>query len=155
SRSLRSGGGVARAASRARNRGRARAGVRRAGGRAAARGAAPAPAAPGHAAIRGDRRRRIGRRARRRCSLKFRSKEKRMETVIRGIAVYAFLLVVMRLSGRRTLAQVTPFDFVVLLIVAETTQQALLADDYSLVNCFVLVLTLFVADIVLSYVKEW
>ncbi|HEX7036288.1 MAG TPA: YetF domain-containing protein [Pseudomonadales bacterium] len=78
-----------------------------------------------------------------------------METVIRGIAVYAFLLVVMRLSGRRTLAQVTPFDFVVLLIVAETTQQALLADDYSLVNCFVLVLTLFVADIVLSYVKEW
>lgn len=78
-----------------------------------------------------------------------------METVIRGIAVYAFLLIVMRLSGRRTLAQVTPFDFVVLLIVAETTQQALLADDFSLVNCFVLVLTLFVADIVLSYVKEW
>jgi len=78
-----------------------------------------------------------------------------METVIRGIAVYVFLLVVMRLSGRRTLAQMTPFDFVVLLIVAETTQQALLADDYSLVNCFILILTLFVVDIVLSYVKEW
>lgn len=78
-----------------------------------------------------------------------------METVIRGVAVYVFLLVVTRLSGRRTLAQMTPFDFVVLLIVAETTQQALLADDFSLVNCFILILTLFVADILLSYFKAW
>jgi len=77
-----------------------------------------------------------------------------METVIRGIVVYLFLLVIMRLSGRRTLAQITAFDFVLLLIVAETTQQALLGDDYSLINAFVLILTLFVADIFLSYVKE-
>lgn len=77
-----------------------------------------------------------------------------METVIRGAAIYAVLLIIIRLSGRRTLAQMTPFDFVLLLIVAETTQQALLGDDFSIVNAVVLIVTLFAIDIVLSYVKE-
>lgn len=77
-----------------------------------------------------------------------------METVLRGIAVYVFLLAITRLSGRRTMAQMTPFDFVLLLLVAETTQQALLADDYSLTNAVVLIVTLFGFDIVLSYVKR-
>lgn len=78
-----------------------------------------------------------------------------METVIRGAAIYAVLLVIVRLSGRRTLSQMTPFDLVLILIIAETTQQALLGDDFSLVNAVVLILTLFVIDIGLSYVKEW
>ncbi|WP_173933549.1 YetF domain-containing protein [Chelativorans sp. Marseille-P2723] len=78
-----------------------------------------------------------------------------MDSVVRGIVVYFFLLIVVRLSGRRTLSQITPFDFVLLLIVAETTQQALLGDDFSLVNAFVLILTLFVTDIALSFAKQW
>jgi uncharacterized membrane protein YcaP (DUF421 family) len=41
-----------------------------------------------------------------------------------------------------------------LLIVAETTQQALLGDDFSVVNAIVLILTLFVTDILLSLLKE-
>ncbi len=78
-----------------------------------------------------------------------------MESVIRGVAIYIILLVIIRLSGRRTLAQMTAFDFVLLLIVAETTQQALLGDDFSIVNAVLLILTLFITDILLSYVKEW
>lgn len=78
-----------------------------------------------------------------------------MDSVLRGVAVYFVLLVVVRLSGRRTLAQVTPFDFVLLLIVAETTQQALLGDDFSITNSVILILTLFVTDILLSYFKQW
>lgn len=78
-----------------------------------------------------------------------------METVFRGVAVYLILLIVLRLSGRRTLASITPFDFVLLLIIAETTQQALLGDDFSITNAAVLILTLFIMDIALSYVKEW
>ncbi|MFC7376964.1 DUF421 domain-containing protein [Brevundimonas sp. GCM10030266] len=77
-----------------------------------------------------------------------------MEAVIRGAAIYAVLLIIIRLSGRRTLAQMTPFDLVLLLIVAETTQQALLGDDFSLVNSVVLILTLFAIDIGLSFVKQ-
>lgn len=78
-----------------------------------------------------------------------------MESVARGFAIYILLLIVMRLSGRRTMAQMTPFDFVLLLIVAETTQQALLGDDFSLVNAAVLIIVLFGADIGLSHVKQW
>lgn len=78
-----------------------------------------------------------------------------MESVIRGAAVYLILLVIMRLSGRRTLAQMTPFDFVLLLIIAETTQQALLGDDFSITNAVVLIVTLIVIDIGLSYIKRW
>ena len=78
-----------------------------------------------------------------------------MESVIRGAAVYFFLVIIMRFSGRRTLAEITPFDFVLLLIIAETTQQALLGNDFSITNAVVLIVTLIVIDIGLSYVKEW
>src|SRR5690606_39636474 len=77
-----------------------------------------------------------------------------MDSVIRGVAVYAVLLVVMRLAGRRTLSELTPFDFVLLLIIAETTQQALLGDDFSIVNSVVLIVTLCAIDILLSYAKQ-
>lgn len=78
-----------------------------------------------------------------------------MDSVLRGAAIYVVLLVILRLSGRRTTAQMTPFDFVLLLIVAETTQQALLGDDFSLTNAAILIVTLFSIDIVLSHVKQW
>ncbi|HMA15337.1 MAG: DUF421 domain-containing protein [Bacteroidota bacterium] len=78
-----------------------------------------------------------------------------MDSVLRGAAVYFILLIVLRLSGRRTTAQMTPFDFVLLLIVAETTQQALLGDDFSITNAAVLIVTLFTIDIILSHVKQW
>lgn len=78
-----------------------------------------------------------------------------MDSVLRGAAIYIVLLVILRLSGRRTTAQMTPFDFVLLLIVAETTQQALLGDDFSITNAAVLIVTLFSIDIALSHVKQW
>ena len=77
-----------------------------------------------------------------------------METVLRGFAIYVVLLVIVRLSGRRTLAQMTPFDLVLLLIIAETTQQAILGDDFSITNAIVLIVTLFGIDIALSYLKQ-
>ena len=78
-----------------------------------------------------------------------------MEAVLRGVAIYFILLIVMRFSGRRTLAQMTSFDFVLLLIIAETTQQALLGDDFSITNAAIVIVVLFSLDIALSYVKEW
>ena len=78
-----------------------------------------------------------------------------METVLRGVTIYVVLLAVMRLSGRRTLAQATPFDFILLLIIAATTQQALLGDDFSITNAVILIITLFGLDVFMSYVKRW
>lgn len=77
-----------------------------------------------------------------------------MDSVLRGAAIYLLVLVIVRISGRRTLAELTPFDFVLLLIVAETTQQALLGDDFSITNAAVLIVTLFLIDIVLSHFKS-
>lgn len=78
-----------------------------------------------------------------------------MDAVIRGLAIYFTLLVIIRLSGRRTLAQMTPFDLVIVLVISETTQQAMLGDDFSITNAVLLILTLFTTDIALSYLKRW
>lgn len=78
-----------------------------------------------------------------------------MEAVIRGLTIYFALLVIIRLSGRRTLAQMTPFDLVIVLVISETTQQAMLAEDFSITNAILLILTLFATDIGLSYIKRW
>jgi uncharacterized membrane protein YcaP (DUF421 family) len=77
-----------------------------------------------------------------------------MESILRGLAVYAILLVLFRIAGKRTLSQVTTFDFVLLLIIAEVTQQALLGQDYSITNFVLLVMTLLGLDIALSLLKQ-
>lgn len=78
-----------------------------------------------------------------------------MESVIRGAAIYLIILIIVRMSGKRTLAEVTVFDFVLILIVAETTQEAMVGDDMSIVNCALLIITLVLMDIGLSYLKEY
>jgi len=77
-----------------------------------------------------------------------------MESVLRATAVFVMLLIVLRLAGRRTMSEMTPFDFVLLLIIAETTQQALLSDDPSITNFLVVMIVLFTLDVVLTYVKR-
>jgi len=77
-----------------------------------------------------------------------------MDAVLRGTVVYVFLLIIFRISGKRSLGQVTTFDFVLLLIIAETTQQALLGDDFSVTNSFLLIVTLVTIDIGLSLLKR-
>jgi uncharacterized membrane protein YcaP (DUF421 family) len=77
-----------------------------------------------------------------------------MDTVLRGLTIYVFLLALFRISGKRSLAQITTFDFVLLLIIAETTQQALLGDDFSITNSFLLITALFGLDIALSLLKQ-
>jgi uncharacterized membrane protein YcaP (DUF421 family) len=77
-----------------------------------------------------------------------------MDAVLRALTIYLALLVIFRISGKRTLAQITTFDFVVLLIVGEATQQGLLGDDFSVTNAVLVVSTLIGADIVMSLVKE-
>ena len=69
-----------------------------------------------------------------------------METVIRAVVMYAVLMVIIRLSGRRTLAQMTVFDLVIVLVVSETAQQALVGNDFSITNAVVVMITLFALD---------
>lgn len=77
-----------------------------------------------------------------------------MDSVLRAAAIYFFVWLIFRIAGKRTLADVTTFDFVLLLILAETTQQALLGNDFSLTNAFLLITTLIGLDIALSLIKR-
>jgi len=52
-----------------------------------------------------------------------------LEKVLRPIIVYAFLVVSLRLSGKRELVQLNPFDLVVLLTLSNTVQNAIIGDD--------------------------
>jgi uncharacterized membrane protein YcaP (DUF421 family) len=77
-----------------------------------------------------------------------------MDSVIRATVVYAFLLLVLRLAGKRTLAQVTSFDFVLLLIISEATQQAMIGEDNSMMNAAILIVTLVGLNILMSVLKQ-
>lgn len=77
-----------------------------------------------------------------------------MDAVLRAAAIYLFLLVLFRIAGRRTLAQMTSFDFVLLLVIGEATQQALLGDDFSVTNAYIVIGALIGIDILLSLAKN-
>ena len=77
-----------------------------------------------------------------------------METVIRALVIYLFLMLVFRIAGQRSIAKITTFDFVLLLVIGEATQNALLGQDYSMTSAFIAILTLVGLDIVLSLVKR-
>lgn len=65
-----------------------------------------------------------------------------MDAVLRGAAVYLFLVVVFSALGKRTLVQSTNFDLLLLIIIGQCTQLALLGDDFSVTNAVILVSTL-------------
>jgi uncharacterized membrane protein YcaP (DUF421 family) len=77
-----------------------------------------------------------------------------MDAILAAVSVYFFLLLIFRIAGERTLASITTFDFVLLLIIAEATQQGLTGDDFSLTKAFLLVTTLVGINIGLSLLKE-
>jgi uncharacterized membrane protein YcaP (DUF421 family) len=85
-----------------------------------------------------------------------------MDAVIRGLVVYLVLLLVFRLAGRRTLSEMTSFDFVLLLIISEATQNAMIGNDYSVTNGMLVVVTLVGLDILFTnwkhrsaFVERW
>jgi uncharacterized membrane protein YcaP (DUF421 family) len=79
-----------------------------------------------------------------------------MDMVLRAVVMYVFLMVIFRIAGKRSLAQITTFDFVLLLVIGEATQQALLGNDFSVTNAFIVIVTLLLLDIGLSLgQKRW
>lgn len=65
-----------------------------------------------------------------------------MDAVLRAVAIYLVLMLIFRLTGKRTIAQLTPFDFVIILIVGEATQQALLGENFSVTYAALVIATL-------------
>jgi uncharacterized membrane protein YcaP (DUF421 family) len=57
-----------------------------------------------------------------------------LEKILRPIIIYGFLIIALRLSGKRELAQLNPFDLVVLLTLSNTVQNAIIGNDNSVVG---------------------
>ena len=78
-----------------------------------------------------------------------------MDMVFRALAIYLFLVVVFKVAGRRALLQMTSFDLILLLIISEATQQALLGQDFSVTGAMITITTLVVVDILFRLMKKY
>lgn len=76
-----------------------------------------------------------------------------MDSVLRAVAIYLAIVVLFRLTGKRTLAQITTLDLVLLLIISEASQQALLGNDYSVTTAVIVITTLLVIDRTADYLR--
>lgn len=76
-----------------------------------------------------------------------------MDAIIRAIIIYLFLLVIFRFSEKRTLAESSPFDLILLLIISEATQGALINNDNSIINAIVVITTLIAINLALAFLK--
>jgi uncharacterized membrane protein YcaP (DUF421 family) len=68
------------------------------------------------------------------------------EKILRPIVVYVFLIVGLRLAGKRELAQLNPFDLVVLLTISNTVQNAIIGEDNSVTGGLIGAATLLVVN---------
>jgi uncharacterized membrane protein YcaP (DUF421 family) len=68
------------------------------------------------------------------------------EFVLRALLVYGFLLITLRLTGKRQVGQLAPFDLVLLLVLSNAVQNSMNAGDNTVSGGFILVLTLLIAN---------
>jgi uncharacterized membrane protein YcaP (DUF421 family) len=73
------------------------------------------------------------------------------EFVLRGLIVYGAVLVLLRLSGKRQIGQLTPFDLVLLLVLSNAVQNAMNAGDNSVTAGLILAVTLVGANAALGF----
>ncbi|WP_025745769.1 DUF421 domain-containing protein [Kallotenue papyrolyticum] len=77
-----------------------------------------------------------------------------MDSILRALVIYLVLLLLFRITGKRSLAQITTFDAVLLLIIAEAIQQAMIDSDNSMTNAFLLILTLLGSDLLMQEISS-
>lgn len=71
-----------------------------------------------------------------------------LEKIIRPLIVYFFLVIGLRLAGKRELAQLNPFDLVVLLTLSNTVQNAIIGNDNSVIGGLIGATTLLIVNYV-------
>lgn len=74
------------------------------------------------------------------------------EFVLRGLLVYGFLLVTLRLTGKRQVGQLAPFDLVLLLVLSNAVQNSMNAGDNTVASGFILVATLLAVNGLMGWI---
>lgn len=76
-----------------------------------------------------------------------------MDSILRGTIGFLFLLAIFRVAGRRTLARITTFDLVLVLVIGGAARTALLGHDDSMTNACLVIITLVTLDVGFSLAK--
>ena len=76
-----------------------------------------------------------------------------MDIVLRGVFVFGFLYVLMRVIGRRELSSLEPFDLILLVVLGDAVQQGLTQDDYSLTGALLAIGTIAVLQLFVSWMN--
>ncbi len=74
-----------------------------------------------------------------------------MDLVLRAVFVYALILLVTRVVGRRELGEMEPFDFILLVVIGDLVQQGVTQSDESLTGTTIVIATLSVLTVTTSY----
>lgn len=77
-----------------------------------------------------------------------------MDSVVRAFVIYFALWALIRISGRRTMGELSAFDFILFLVIGGATQRALVGQDYSMTTALVIISTLIALDVLMSLAKR-
>jgi uncharacterized membrane protein YcaP (DUF421 family) len=76
-----------------------------------------------------------------------------MDIALRAAFLYAFVVVLMRVMGRRELSSLSPLDLVLLIVLGDAIQQGMTQDDYSVTGAVIAVSTIAVVQVGISYLS--
>jgi uncharacterized membrane protein YcaP (DUF421 family) len=76
-----------------------------------------------------------------------------MDIALRSIVIFFFIYVLMRIIGRRELSSLEPFDLILLVVLGDSVQQSLTQDDYSITGAVIVISTIALLQVFVSYVN--
>ena len=76
-----------------------------------------------------------------------------MDIVLRATFLYAFVILLVRVIGRRELSSMTPFDLILLIVLGDAIQQGLTQDDYSVTGAVLAISTIATLQVFTSYLS--
>ena len=76
-----------------------------------------------------------------------------MDLAIRSAVIFFFIYLLMRIIGRRELSSLEPFDLILLVVLGDSVQQAVTQDDYSVTGAFIVVSTIALLQVFVSYLN--
>jgi uncharacterized membrane protein YcaP (DUF421 family) len=76
-----------------------------------------------------------------------------MDLVLRAIVIFAFVLLLTRVIGKRELGSMEPFDLILLIVLGDALQQGLTQDDYSLTGAILVVGTIAILQVFVSWLS--
>src|SRR3954464_15799482 len=76
-----------------------------------------------------------------------------MDLVLRALVLFAAVYILLRVVGRRELAEMEPVDFILLIVLGDAIQQGLTQDDYSVTGALTTIFTIAAIQVALGYVS--